>query len=401
MKTLLENKMQAFPPLQEDIVKLENWFTTPEKIRSLFCEGEIQPTRNIWRGGSSPTPLPYAANQMDLKALSVSVGEGEVESAFDLLTKTKTDAFLVLHKGEIVYEEYFNGFKPYQLHAMNSITKSFVSLIVCLLADQGIVDLEGKASIYIPELHGTGLGEGTVQQLLDMQVPVNYTYTSMPKTGTVTIGRGTPYFIASGSLPKPDQYDGPENLYEFMLSSQADKTPGTQFFYENGQTETLAWIVKRFTGKNMAELIQEHIWSKLGAEENATMTIDPIGTDIAGSGMSATLRDLARFGEMMRNEGYYNGQQIIPTHIIREAQKECNKEYVAASDFGSLPGYSYHNQWWQSNDQFGGYQANGRFDQRIYITPDAETVIVKLSSNVQEKYIDKTFVAIVEHLVRR
>ncbi|WP_078412387.1 serine hydrolase domain-containing protein [Priestia abyssalis] len=394
MQSITKNEMEVFPPNTEDIVTKDNWFISKKNLQKYCHSGELSPIRIIWRGNQKPTSLSYAKDPLDLAKINVN----NAESVLTYLERTNTDAFLVMHKGEILYENYFNGYKSYQPHALNSATKSFVGLIVSLLANEGLLDLHQKASFYIPELKGTGLGDGTVQHLLDMQVPVKYMEVDTP----MGIGRGTPIFIVSGSMPKPDNYTGPENLYEFMISSEKDKLPGTVFKYENSQTETLGWIVKRLTGKNLAELIQDFIWSKLGVEENALIHLDQIGTDIASGGMRATLRDLARFGEMMRNNGYYNGCQIIPEYIIREIQKGGNRKYLAESAYHYLSGFSYHNKWWVSHDRYGGYSARGKFDQRIHIAPKADTVIVKLSSyySPDSEGID-AFQAIIEYLVKQ
>jgi len=373
LQNLTTNKMQVFPPNSADIVTKDNWFTSKKNLQGYCHSCELSPCRIIWRGNHKPSPLSYATDSLDLANIFLN----KDENVLAYLKRTNTDAFLVLHKGKVMYENYFNGYKSYQPHALNSATKSFVGLIVSLLVDEEILDLNKKASFYISELEGTGLGEGTVQQLLDMQVPVKYMEANTP----MGIGRGTPIFIASGSMPKPENYNGPENLYEFMISSKKDISPGTIFKYENGQTETLGWIVKRLTGKNLADLIQEFIWSKLGTEENALMHLDEIGTDIASGGMRATLRDLVRFGHMMCNDGYYNNQQIIPEHVIREIQKGGDPKYLAESNHNYyFSGSSYHNQWWVSHDRYGGFSARGKFDQQIYISSKTDTVIVKLSS---------------------
>ncbi|MFE4707895.1 serine hydrolase domain-containing protein [Peribacillus simplex] len=394
MQSITKNEMKVFPPRPEDIVTKDNWFTSQKNLQQYCHSGELSASRIIWRGNQKSTQLSYAKDQLDLE----KINDNNAESVLAYLERTNTDAFLVMHKGKVVYENYFNGYKSYELHAMNSATKSFVGLIVSLLADEGLLEVNKKASFYIPELEGTGLGDGTVQQLLDMQVPVKYMEADTPWG----IGRGTPIFIASGSMPKPDNYNGPENLYEFMLSSKKDKIPGTAFYYENGQTETLGWIVKRLVGKNMAELIQEQIWSKLGAEENAEMQVDLIGTDISNCGMRATLRDLARFGEMMLNDGYYNCQQIIPEHIIKEIKKGGNRKYLAESITHShLSEFSYLNQWWISHDQYGGYSARGRFDQQIYIAPKADIVIVKLSSHLPRAKETIAFQKIIKYILKQ
>ncbi|MFT9846590.1 serine hydrolase domain-containing protein [Aneurinibacillus sp. REN35] len=393
MKSVTRDEKKVFPPHMEDLITKDNWFTSQKNVQWYCQNDELGPSRIIWRGNRQATSLLYAEKGLDLDVF----GNEDEESVLDYLKRTNTDAFLVMHKGKIVYENYFNGYKPYQLHAINSATKSFIGLIIGVLWHEGELDLDKKSSFYIPELEGTGLGDGTIQQLMDMQVPVKYMEIDTP----MGIGRGTLIFIAAGAMPKPDNYNGPENLYEVMLSSKKDKPSGASFYYENGQTEVLGWIAKRLTGKNIAELIQDTIWFKLGAEENASMQLDPIGTDVANCGMRATLRDLARFGEMMLNYGYYNDQQIIPERIIREIQKGSNKEYFEASDFGYLSGFSYHNQWWVNHDPFDGYSAHGRFDQRIYIAPKADTLIVKLSSYLPQKYETEVFQTITKYLMQQ
>jgi CubicO group peptidase (beta-lactamase class C family) len=102
---------------------------------------------------------------------------------------------------------------------------------------------------------------------------------------------------------------------------------------------------------------------------------------------------------MMCNNGYYNGQQIIPEHIIREIQRGGNSKYLAESDHHDLPGFSYHNKWWVSHDRYGGYSARGKFDQQIHIAPKADTVIIKLSSyhSPNSEGID-AFQAIIEYI---
>ena len=131
----------------------------------------------------------------------------------------------------------------------------------------------------------------------------------------------------------------------------------------------------------MATHIGERIWSKLGAEEDALLLLDPTGTEWAGAGLNATLRDLARFGEMMRNGGKWNGQQIIPAAIIEDLQRGADRK--AFADFGrrGMNGYSYHNQWWISHNADGVYGAMGVHGQLIHINTAAELTVVRTASH--------------------
>ncbi|WP_077595964.1 serine hydrolase domain-containing protein [Oceanobacillus kimchii] len=383
------NKVETFPP--KKIITKDNWLHSEENLRAYTHRSDFGATRTIWRGQQQPTLLTYDNHYLDLT--NIMTEQGNLVS--DYLEETNTDAFIITRKGKIVYEDYFNGYLYYEPHALNSASKSFVGVLVALMVHEGLLDLNKKSAYYLPELEGTGLGNGTIQQLLDMQVPVTFPPVETP----FGFGRGTPILIATGSILKPKGYKGPENIYEFILANQSAGTPGTVFKYENAQTETLAWIMKRVTGKNLAQLIQEMIWMKVGAEENALIHIDPIGTDVASGGMRATLRDLARFGEMMLHRGYYNKQQIIPEVLFRDTLRGSNREMLAKSADHYVKEYSYHNHWWIANNDYAAYAARGKFNQEIYIAPNAEVVIVKLSTYIHPTVGEPYYDAIIRHLL--
>ncbi|WP_163484643.1 serine hydrolase, partial [Escherichia coli] len=88
--------------------------------------------------------------------------------------------------------------------------------------------------------------------------------------------------------------------------------------YKTVNAEVLAWIIRRVGDQSMADLLSNEIWSKLGAESDAFFMVDAIGTESGGGGLNTTLRDLARFGEMMRNRGRFNGQQVIPAAVVED-----------------------------------------------------------------------------------
>ena len=140
-------------------------------------------------------------------------------------------------------------------------------------------------------------------------------------------------------------------------------------------------VIARVTGRNVAELLSERIWRRLGAEQDAYFTVDSIGTPFAGGGFNAGLRDLARFGEMLRNNGRYNGQQIVPKTVVDDIRRGGNKEAFAKANYTLLPGWSYRNMWWVTHNEDGAYTARGVHGQTIYIDPKAEMVIVRFASN--------------------
>jgi len=131
----------------------------------------------------------------------------------------------------------------------------------------------------------------------------------------------------------------------------------------------------------MAELLSQQIWQKLGAEEDAYFMVDSIGTESGGGGLNTTLRDLARFGEMIRNKGKFNGQQVIPEAAAAEIAKGGDQAKFAVAGYKTLPNWSYHDMWWHTDNANGAFAARGIYGQSIYIDPKAEMVIVRYASH--------------------
>lgn len=132
---------------------------------------------------------------------------------------------------------------------------------------------------------------------------------------------------------------------------------------------------------SIGQNLQERIWSKLGAEKDAYFTIDSTGTEFAGGGLNATLRDMARFGEMMRLNGRFNGQQIVPTKVVDDIRHGGSRAAFAKAGYKTLPNWSYRDMWWVSNNEHGAFSARGVHGQAIYVDPKAEMVIARFASH--------------------
>jgi CubicO group peptidase (beta-lactamase class C family) len=183
-------------------------------------------------------------------------------------------------------------------------------------------------------------------------------------------------------------------------------THGEAFTYRTCNTDVLGWILHRTTGKSLTQLVSELFWEKLGMAEDAYFTIDSHGTEFAGGGLSATLGDLARFGEMMRLGGSIGGETIVPASVIADIAGGGDRSRFVPAGYATLPGWSYRNQWWVSHDDHGCYTARGVRGQMIWIDPKAEMVITRLGSHplAGNGNFDPTslpaWTAIARHLIR-
>ena len=147
----------------------------------------------------------------------------------------------------------------------------------------------------------------------------------------------------------------------------------------------MGWIISRVTGKSIPELLSERIWKPLGTHFDGYYQVDGAGIAFAGGGFSANLRDMAMFGEMVRNKGYFNKSQVLPKELVEDIMKGGNQEAFRKSAYRSLENWSYRDMWWITHNENGAFAARGVHGQTIYIDPAAEMTIVRFSSHPEAK----------------
>jgi CubicO group peptidase (beta-lactamase class C family) len=366
--------MTGFPPTGDKVItnQLKNKY--PQQRWVFQHAREFGPTRNIRRGAGPVMTLPSAPRNLD--GFIFEDGKGHKITIAAWQKTTYTDALVVLHKGRIVYERYYNIGAAETPHLLFSVTKSFTGLLAAQLIQEGRLDVDALVIKYVPELIDSAWGDMKVRDVLDMTGAVRYREVYTDPT-TEIFG----YMFASGMLPPPPNYAGPKTIYDFLKTLKKEGDHGAGFVYRTVHSEVLGWIVSRITGKHFADLMSEQIWQKLGMEEDAYIAIDAVGTPWQGSGLCATARDLARFGEMLRHGGELNGRRVFDKAVIDNLRKGGDREKFKASGMNFRAGYSYHNQWWILHNADGAYEASGVHGQMIHINPAAEMVVVKLSSH--------------------
>jgi len=366
--------MTGFPPTGDKIITAQNKNKYPQLRWVLQHARELGPTRNIRRGTGPVLNLPAAPRNLD--DFTFEDEKGQKITIAQWQKKTYTDALVVLHKGKLVYERYYNQGAAETPHMLFSVTKSFTGLLAAQLVQEGRLDPEALVPKYVPELAGSAWGDMKVRDVLDMTRSVRFREDYTDPTSDIFR-----YMFACNMIPPPPNYAGPRTIYDFLKTLKKEGDHGKGFVYRTVHSEVLGWIVSRITGKHFADLLSERIWQKLGMEEDAYVAIDPVGTPWQGSGLCATARDLARFGEMLRRGGELNGQRIFHPAVIDDLRKGGDREKFKASGMAFRAGYSYHNQWWILHNADGAYEASGVHGQMVHINPAAEMVVIKLSSH--------------------
>ncbi|WP_415182596.1 serine hydrolase [Phaeovulum sp.] len=370
--------MQGFPPPADKTIRFTDpdYFSFP-KLRWTVCHfRELMPSVAVRNGTNGVSALP-ADPDAGLDAVTFTpLGGGAPltwNAAFGI---NYTDGILVLHKGRVVYERYDGCLDKDTLHGAMSVTKSLTGLMAEVLVAEGKLDGAAQMADVIPELADSAFGDATVAQVLEMTTALNYSEDYADPDAEVW-----EYAKAGSPLPAPEGQNGPRSYFDYLQTVQKKGEHGDAFGYKTVNADAAGWLIARTTGISAADYFSNRIWSRIGAEREAFYTVDSIGTPFAGGGFNATLRDMARFGQLMLNEGNWNGDQIIPAEAIARIRQGGDTTAFARAGYELLPGWSYRGMWWISHDDHGAFAARGVHGQTVWVDPAANMVIVRFASN--------------------
>lgn len=370
--------MVGSPPPENRIIRFEDgsYFQYPQMRWSVCHFDQLMPTKRVSRGLLAPISLERAIIEGLDNLTFTPMYHQEPMTWAEAFNANFTDGIVVLHRGKIVYERYAGALKPEGRHAAMSLTKSYVGLLGEILIAERLLDEAKLVREYIPELANSAFGDATVRQVLDMTTGLDYSedYTDPKAEIWMHASAGNP-------LPKPKGYQGPRTYYQFLQTVQKEGEHGKTFGYKTVNTDVLGWLISRVTLKPLTEMLSVRIWSRIGMEQDAFLSVDSIGTPFAGGGLNAGLRDMARFGQMVLDEGRFNGEQMIPPSAIRSIREGGNKDAFAAAGYETLPGWSYRSMWWITHNEHGAFMGRGVHGQSLYIDPTAHMVIARFASN--------------------
>jgi CubicO group peptidase (beta-lactamase class C family) len=314
--------------------------------------------------------------------------KGQRRSVGEWLDYSNTDAILVMHQGGIVHEEYFDGMTPATTHRIHSASKSLAATVVFNLIEDDKLDLNADVPKYVPELRGSGYEGATIQDCLDMQSGVAWRWIAAAGEKDSTFSRWTRALGVHRDFPVKGHHQG---LYSALMtfpefSKKHSRPHGVLFNYKESDPRVVAWAAEKVTKTRFADLLSQHVWSKLGAEHDAEILCDGLGCADTSDGVALTLRDFARFGQMLLKKGNYNGQQIVPKRFVDDITKNFDEDAITEDSFPSRQvlrkELQYRNQFWvYEYDDRVDFAAAGSSGQFCYVCPTHETVIVKFSTH--------------------
>ena len=356
-------------------VTLANWRTAQFLRWSFQHSREFLPTARVARAGAV-TGLPRAPGALaDVPLADGNDGNTTVQA---VLASTYTDGILVMHNGCVVMEEYPSGMAPDAVHALMSVTKSLVGSVAAILVGGGILDPAAPLTAYVPELAACGYAGATVRHVLDMRSGISFSEDYLDPGSEI---RRLEQCIGWS----PGVADGmPASIYDFLLTLRQGSPHGGPFAYRSCETDVLGWVCERAAAARMPELLSDLLWSRLGAEHDADISLDRAGLTVHDGGMSAALRDLARFGQMLAGGGRaVNGQQVLPDWWLRDTltgEPGSRDAFAASPTDTRMPGGMYRNLFWIPYPGPDVLLCLGIHGQMVYVNTTAGMVGVKLSS---------------------
>jgi len=358
-------------------VTLDNWQSAAHLHWAFQHIAEFLPTEVISRGTGSVAELPSAPSALsDIPLYDRTNGRRTNVGA--VMRNTAADGWIAVHRGVVLDEQYYGGMAADTQHLLMSVSKSMVAMVVGALVGDGALDVDAELTRYLPVLANSGYAGATLRHLLDMRSGIAFSEEYLNPTAEVRLLEQ-----AIGWVPRTVP-DLPTTMYDFLLTLRQQSDHGGPFHYRSCETDVLGWVCEAASGLRMPELMSQLLWSKLGAQNDAIIGVDLVGTGMFDGGINACLRDLVRFGSLFLNGGTsLTGARIVPLAFIADTFAggiDSRAAFAASPDDNRMPGGMYRNQCWFPYSGNNVVLCLGIHGQMIYVNRAANLVAAKLSS---------------------
>ena len=368
--------MHGFPPGPKQQATLVNWRTPPFNVWAFHHVREIVPSADVSNDPENVWQLESAADMFT--EFEVPGIDHRQISWHDFLRKTYSDGLVILHEGKVIYETYSNGLTRHVPHILMSVSKSLLGLLAGVLVADGVLDPARLVTDHVPELAGTAYVGATVRNLLDMRAGILFDENYLADSGPVIEYRkATNWNPLEPGEPVLDL----RSFYQSL--TERDGQHGQRFHYASPNSDLLAWIIERTTGRRFADLLSERLWRPLGAERSAYITVDRLGAPRAAGGICATVRDLARLGQLLVQDGRGGDRQIIPRFWTDDILKGGSARAWARGSFAEyFPGLPirYRSQCYVMDGADPLLFGLGIHGQNLFVDRQNAIVIAKVSS---------------------
>jgi CubicO group peptidase (beta-lactamase class C family) len=356
----LLGKSQNYP-----VGNSSTWYANPNRVgawSAMHTVPGIQ-TRGVSRA-TQPRALPKAAQPVAInyryRNLNYTLAE--------YLERQRATGLLILKNGEIVAEHYRYGRKEDARFLSFSMAKSVTALLIGAALERGhIASLDDPAEKYVKALAGSAYGATTVRQLLRMSSGLTFTERYDGSDDIARLSRASAGVRGAGT---------PADVLRSIVDRHSPA--GQKFVYASSETDVLGRILTAATGKNMGELTREWLWQPLGAEHDAYWRIGADGQEQAYGAFNASLRDWARLGLMLANDGKVGEQQVVAREYLLDATDPA-RQPDAFKPRKATPYFGYGYQFWLMPMKERTFAMQGIHGQTLYAQPSSGVVMVLTS----------------------
>ncbi|WP_427981190.1 serine hydrolase domain-containing protein [Agarivorans sp.] len=296
--------------------------------------------------------------------------------------------YLVVHKGNIVYEKY-PRMRQEDVHVWMSSAKPTASLLIDMLISEGKIDENAPVTNYLTEFKGTDWDGITTRDILDMATGMDLEDTSESRFDPNNVARR----VYEAEFGFPNEKHGVETLAEVLKSTKAKEEPGLSFQYASGLTQMLVLIAEEVEHERWHQIFDRRVWSKVGAEGSLQLHMTTDGIVAAHGLISSNLRDFARFG-MLYTPSWSKiaTEQVVSDEILKRihTEKRSHEFFMKGFDgavmedyLGSTDIVANSRQWdvlWADGDMWKG----GLMTQGLYVSPSRDLVIVYFNVNNED-----------------
>ena len=371
----LNKIMKGSPPPIEYQVTLDNWRKYPFNSWSFVNVRNLIPTSPIYNNPDKEVILQKQLIDIDDLVIDHKNTSYKLKEIFKICD---TDAFLVMHKGKIKFEFYDKFTRFNTPHIIFSVSKSLTSLLTGILVEKKVININNYISHILPETKGTAYEDATVRNVLDMSIASGFIE---DYTGQAEIFKK--YRSSTGwDLPETNSKQTVKGLHDFLSSMpKSNQKHGKKYHYCSPHSDLLGWIIERASGENYSKIMADLLFKKAGINHEANVTVDKWGASRAAGGISVSPYDLLLLSELVRNHGSNKNGQVIPAAWIEDfVNNKNNNSYLNQDNLERFPNGNYRSKWYQTGFKDNEYCAIGIHGQNIWINPQKEITIVRMSS---------------------
>ncbi len=354
----------------------------PDKRAHNFAHMDaIFPSNKI---AKSPAPLEF--EKIESAIAETYVIDGVQRNRDEFIQRSQTTGLLIIKDGKIVSENYYKGNNKESTATSFSVAKSFVSTLVGIAIDEGLIDsVDDPITKYVPELDDSGFKGVRISHILQMSSGID--------------------FSEDYGDEQSDAYKIFDRLFIYMqplnrvAASYGSKgKAGSQFYYSSLNTQALTMLLRNVYKQDVSETLEQKIWHPMGMSHDGFWSTDLYGTELGFMSLNATARDFAKLGLIFLNKGKYRDRRIVSERWVEKALTP-DKDYLQRGEIYGDWGYQY--QWWLPRGSSNDFAAIGIWGQIIYVNPDANVVIVKTSSDENFKQHEFEAVQLFREIARK